>query len=170
MASSNTTVTSMRAIMLQIISNLKIYNRLQREIDDHIERGLISSPILDEGSRKIPYLQEARQRTQQLLESRPPGARPILSRAAGNHRSAALSSSYQDDCTRTGTPISDKQSDHIYSRDCAINKTPGADAAISKASLAHFKYQTVSRARTMLSATFQNSIKLLVKAIWPIQR
>ena len=52
-ASSNTTVTSMRAIMLQMIPNQKIYNWLQREIDDHIERGLISSPILAEGSRNL---------------------------------------------------------------------------------------------------------------------
>ena len=52
-ASSNTTATSMRAIMLQRISNQKIYNWLQREIDEHIERGLISSRILDEGSRNL---------------------------------------------------------------------------------------------------------------------
>ncbi len=40
-----------------IISNPKVYIRLQHEIDDHIERGLVSSPILDEEARKMPYLQ-----------------------------------------------------------------------------------------------------------------
>jgi len=56
-AGSDTTATSMRATLLHIISNPKIYNRLQREVDDHIEQGLVSSPILDEESRKMPYLQ-----------------------------------------------------------------------------------------------------------------
>lgn len=40
-----------------IISNPRVYIRVQREIDDHIERGLVSSPILDEESRKMPFLQ-----------------------------------------------------------------------------------------------------------------
>lgn len=40
-----------------IISNPKVYTCLQHEIDDHVKRGLVSSPILDEEARNMPYLQ-----------------------------------------------------------------------------------------------------------------
>ncbi|KAI9676946.1 MAG: hypothetical protein M1817_006785 [Caeruleum heppii] len=56
-AGSDTTATSMRATLLSIISNPRVYTRLVGEIDDAISRGLISSPIRDEEARRLPYLQ-----------------------------------------------------------------------------------------------------------------
>lgn len=47
----------MRATLLAIISNPLVYTRLVHEIDDGIRRGQISSPILDEEARQLPYLQ-----------------------------------------------------------------------------------------------------------------
>ncbi len=56
MAGSDTTATSIRAILLAIISNPGIYAKLQREIDTAAS-GTISSPITDVEARKLPYLQ-----------------------------------------------------------------------------------------------------------------
>ena len=56
-AGSDTTATSMRATLLSIISNPPVYARLQREIDDAIARGAISSPILQDEAVQLPYLQ-----------------------------------------------------------------------------------------------------------------
>ncbi|KAI9701772.1 MAG: hypothetical protein M1836_001115 [Candelina mexicana] len=56
-AGSDTTATSMRATLLAIISNPRVYARLVREIDEAIARGDVSSPILEEEARRLPYLQ-----------------------------------------------------------------------------------------------------------------
>lgn len=47
----------MRAILLHIITNPLIYNRLRIEIDTHIANGTLSSPALEDQVRKLPYLQ-----------------------------------------------------------------------------------------------------------------
>ena len=47
----------MRAILLMLITNPRVYHTLQSEIDSFAARGLISSPILDEEARQMPYLQ-----------------------------------------------------------------------------------------------------------------
>lgn len=48
----------MRAILLNIITNPSVYAKLQREIDDAIVRGTVSSPIRNEEAvRLLPYLQ-----------------------------------------------------------------------------------------------------------------
>jgi cytochrome P450 len=47
----------MRATLLAIITNPPVYARLVREIDDAIRRGQVSSPILEEEARQLPYLQ-----------------------------------------------------------------------------------------------------------------
>ncbi|KAF4634721.1 hypothetical protein G7Y89_g3383 [Cudoniella acicularis] len=56
-AGSDTTATSIRAILLHIMSNPLIYARLRQEIDDGIAEGTISTPALEEQVRKLPYLQ-----------------------------------------------------------------------------------------------------------------
>lgn len=56
-AGSDTTATAMRASLLAIISNPRVYSRLVREIDDAVAAGKISSPIRDDEARKLPYLQ-----------------------------------------------------------------------------------------------------------------
>ncbi|KAL1641284.1 hypothetical protein SLS58_006186 [Diplodia intermedia] len=56
-AGSDTTATAMRASLLAIISNPRVYARLTREIDDAIAAGKVSSPIRDSEARNLPYLQ-----------------------------------------------------------------------------------------------------------------
>lgn len=47
----------MRATLLSIISNPRVYTRLVGEIDEAIAHDLISSPILQEEAGRLPYLQ-----------------------------------------------------------------------------------------------------------------
>lgn len=54
---SDTTSTSIRAILLHVISNPLVYTRLVQEIEAAIARGLISNPAREEELRKLPYLQ-----------------------------------------------------------------------------------------------------------------
>ncbi|KAL9639808.1 MAG: hypothetical protein Q9204_000948 [Flavoplaca sp. TL-2023a] len=56
-AGSDTTATSIRAILLHVITNPLIYLRLHREIDSGIMDGSISSPAREDEVRKLPYLQ-----------------------------------------------------------------------------------------------------------------
>lgn len=57
MAGSDTTATSIRATLLAIISNPRVYARLVAEIDEAESREQISSPIRDQEARRLPYLQ-----------------------------------------------------------------------------------------------------------------
>jgi cytochrome P450 len=56
-AGSDTTATSIRAILLHVISNPLIYARLRQEVDTGIANGSISDPAKEEEIRKLPYLQ-----------------------------------------------------------------------------------------------------------------
>ncbi|KAL8869935.1 MAG: hypothetical protein Q9174_003899, partial [Haloplaca sp. 1 TL-2023] len=56
-AGSDTTATSIRAILLHVITNPLVYGRLQREIDSGILDGTISSPAHEDEVRRLPYLQ-----------------------------------------------------------------------------------------------------------------
>lgn len=47
----------MRATLLSIISNPRVYHRLVREIDDALHARDVSSPILDEEAKNLMYLQ-----------------------------------------------------------------------------------------------------------------
>ncbi|KAF2770173.1 putative P450 monooxygenase [Teratosphaeria nubilosa] len=56
-AGSDTTATSMRAILLMIISNPSVYRKLQEEIDNMAASGQLDSPVADKQSCQMPYLQ-----------------------------------------------------------------------------------------------------------------
>ncbi|KAB8342828.1 hypothetical protein FH972_022426 [Carpinus fangiana] len=56
-AGSDTTATAIRATLLSIISNPRVYARLQNEIDTAVAAGHLSSPIRDDEARRLPYLQ-----------------------------------------------------------------------------------------------------------------
>lgn len=47
----------MRAILLMIISNARVYRKLQQEIDDSALNGRLSNPVTDAECRQMPYLQ-----------------------------------------------------------------------------------------------------------------
>lgn len=56
-AGSDTSAGTLRAVMLSILTNPAMYRKLQREIDEGIAAGKISSPITDTEARQLPYLQ-----------------------------------------------------------------------------------------------------------------
>jgi cytochrome P450 len=58
-AGSDTTATTIRLMMLSLLSNPVAYRKLQAEIDEGIKSGKISSPITDTEARQLPYLQAA---------------------------------------------------------------------------------------------------------------
>ncbi|KAH7079455.1 cytochrome P450 [Paraphoma chrysanthemicola] len=56
-AGSDTSAGTLRAVMLNILTNPPMYKKLQKEIDEGIAAGKISSPIKDAEARQFPYLQ-----------------------------------------------------------------------------------------------------------------
>lgn len=56
-AGSDTTATSTRATLLLIITNPRVYRKLQQEIDDFASAGRLSSPVTEAEALKMPYLQ-----------------------------------------------------------------------------------------------------------------
>jgi cytochrome P450 len=56
-AGSDTSASTIRAVMLHILANASAYRKLQAEIDNGIANGTISSPITDAEARRLPYLQ-----------------------------------------------------------------------------------------------------------------
>lgn len=56
-AGSDTSAGTVRAVMLNVVTNACIYKKLQTEIDSSIKAGQISSPITDAEARRMPYLQ-----------------------------------------------------------------------------------------------------------------
>ncbi|KEY73162.1 hypothetical protein S7711_04128 [Stachybotrys chartarum IBT 7711] len=57
LAGSDTSATTLRIVLLNLLSNPPIYLRLRKEIDDGIQAGNISSPITNAEARELPYLQ-----------------------------------------------------------------------------------------------------------------
>ncbi|RKL19312.1 hypothetical protein BFJ68_g3586 [Fusarium oxysporum] len=74
-AGSDTSATTIRLIMLSLLSNPMMYLKLRNEIDDAIKAGSISSPITDAEARKLPYLQAV---IQEGLRIKAPAAGPLF--------------------------------------------------------------------------------------------
>jgi cytochrome P450 len=56
-AGSDTSASTIRAVTLYILSNPRVYQKLQAEIDEAIAMAKISSPVKDAEGRQLPYLQ-----------------------------------------------------------------------------------------------------------------
>ncbi|KAI1098302.1 cytochrome P450 [Jackrogersella minutella] len=56
-AGTDSTATGIRMTMLLLVSNPAAYMKLNAEIDEAIQNGMISSPIKDTEARQLPYLQ-----------------------------------------------------------------------------------------------------------------
>ncbi|KAK3389603.1 cytochrome P450 71A20 [Podospora didyma] len=56
-AGTDTTATAIRMTLYHLMTNPDSYRKLQHEIDTGIKEGRISSPITDEESKHLPYLQ-----------------------------------------------------------------------------------------------------------------
>ncbi|KAM5344057.1 hypothetical protein ACJ41O_012594 [Fusarium nematophilum] len=74
-AGSDTSATTIRLIMLSLLSNPVAYRKLQEEIDDGIQAGKISSPITDAEARQLSYLQAA---IKEGLRIKAPAAGPLF--------------------------------------------------------------------------------------------
>lgn len=74
-AGSETTSTTIRMIMLCILTNPPAYRRLQQEIDNAAEAGTISSPVTDAEARKLSFLQAT---IQEGLRIKVPAAGPLF--------------------------------------------------------------------------------------------
>ena len=70
-AGSDTSASTIRLVMLNLLSNPGAYRRLQAEIDKGIAAGKISSPIKDSEARQMPYLQAV---IKEGLRIKPPAA------------------------------------------------------------------------------------------------
>lgn len=57
LAGSDTTATTIRVVMLYLMSTPRAYRALQAEIDEGIRAGRISSPITSAEAQNMPYLQ-----------------------------------------------------------------------------------------------------------------
>ncbi|CEI70900.1 hypothetical protein FVEN_g9720 [Fusarium venenatum] len=73
-AGSETTATTIRIIMLCILTNPAAYRRLQQEIDDAARAGTISTPITDAEARNLPFLQAT---IQEGLRFKNPATAPL---------------------------------------------------------------------------------------------
>jgi cytochrome P450 len=56
-AGSDTTAISLRAMLYYMLKNPSTMRKLQKEIEEMEEKGLISDPITYQQSCKMPYLQ-----------------------------------------------------------------------------------------------------------------
>lgn len=74
-AGSDTSATTIRLMMLSLLSNPIAYRKLQSEIDEGIKSGKISSPITDSEARQLPYLQAA---IKEGLRIKAPAAGPLF--------------------------------------------------------------------------------------------
>lgn len=72
---SETTATSMRFAMLNLLCNPMAYQKLHDEIDNGIRAGTISSPIEDSEARNMPYLQAV---IKEALRIMPPAPAPLF--------------------------------------------------------------------------------------------
>lgn len=70
-AGSDTSASTIRIVVLNLLSNPIAYKKLQAEIDEGIALGKISSPIKDAEARHLPYLQAV---IKEALRIMPPAA------------------------------------------------------------------------------------------------
>ncbi|KAL2157261.1 hypothetical protein VTH06DRAFT_6301 [Thermothelomyces fergusii] len=56
-AGSDTSATTIRCVMLHLLTNPRAYQKLQAEIDEAIATARISSPVREAEGRRLPYLQ-----------------------------------------------------------------------------------------------------------------
>ncbi|SPO06232.1 related to pisatin demethylase (cytochrome P450) [Cephalotrichum gorgonifer] len=75
MAGSDTSATTIRMVLLNLLSTPRAYQRLRKEIDDAIEAGKISSPVKNTEGMELPYLQAV---IKEVLRLNPPASGPFF--------------------------------------------------------------------------------------------
>jgi cytochrome P450 len=79
-AGSDTTASAIRATILYLITNPRVYHKFKQVVREAVQDGHVSSPIKQEEAKQIPYLQvrdpkctypPRRQEDHQLISARP---------------------------------------------------------------------------------------------------
>ncbi|KAJ4249734.1 hypothetical protein NW762_012075 [Fusarium torreyae] len=115
-AGSDTSATTIRLIMLSLLSNPVAYRKLQSEIDNGVKVGIISSPITDAEARKLRYLQAT---IQEGLRIKAPAADPLFKEVP--KRGDYIDGKFILGGTQTGTsPCSIYHSKEIFGQDASL--------------------------------------------------
>jgi cytochrome P450 len=56
-AGTETSISTIRAILLYVMTTPVVYQKVKKEIVDGIRNGRISNPITNEEAKELPYLQ-----------------------------------------------------------------------------------------------------------------
>lgn len=115
-AGSETTATSIRFAMLNLLCNPGAYKRLQEEIDNGISAGTISSPVKHSEAKQLPYLQAV---IKEALRIKPPAAAPFFKLVPPG--GDVIDGKFIPEGTQIGTSVLGLQHS---------NKTFGEDAAV----------------------------------------
>ncbi|PKS11126.1 hypothetical protein jhhlp_002887 [Lomentospora prolificans] len=75
MAGSDTSATTIRMVLLYLLTIPRAYRKLQQEIDEAIAAGKVSSPIKNTEGKELPYLQAVIKET---LRLNPPASGPFF--------------------------------------------------------------------------------------------
>lgn len=115
-AGSDTSATTIRLIMLSLLSSPVAYRKLQNEIDDGIKAGIISSPVTDAEARKLDYLQAT---LQEGLRIKAPAAGPLFKEVP--KQGDYIDGKFIPGGTQIGTsPFSIYHSKEIFGQDASV--------------------------------------------------
>lgn len=115
-AGGDTTATTIRMVMLCLLTNPVAYRKLQQEIDNVISAGTISSPVTDTEARKLPYLQAI---IQEGLRIKAPAAGPLFKQVP--EEGDYIDGKFIPGGTQIGTsPFSIYHSKEIFGQDASI--------------------------------------------------
>ena len=68
-AGSDTTAISLRAMLYYMLKNPSTMRKLQKEIEEMEEKGLISDPVTYQQSCKMPYLQAVMKEAMRFMQT-----------------------------------------------------------------------------------------------------
>lgn len=115
-AGADTTATTMRVVMLHLLSNPAVYLKLRAEIDEAIRQGRVSSPVTDPEARQLPYLQAV---IKEGLRMKAPAAGPLFKRVPP--QGDVIDGKFIPGGTDIGTsPFSIYQSKKIFGEDAEL--------------------------------------------------
>ena len=129
-AGSDTSAGTIRAVMLNVVTNSGVYKKLQAEIDEGIKGGKISSPVTDVEARKMPYLQAV---IKEGLRIMPPASGAMFKQVPPG--GDIIDGRYLPGGTQIGgSPLSIQHSKQIYGPDADLYRPERwVEASIGKA-------------------------------------
>lgn len=115
-AGSDTSAGTIRAVMLNVITNPSVYRKLQTEIDTGAGAGRITSPITDLEARGLPYLQAV---IKEGLRIMPPASGAMFKQVPPG--GDVIDGKYLPEGTQIGgSPLGMQHSKQIYGSDADL--------------------------------------------------